>query len=74
MFLEERFIVLEERLCLAVAAAFAYHHAHCPHVFVAVATYDGGLQTVGRGDNLRAALQVEPRRQFASVEWWLLNV
>ena len=74
MFVEEFFVVFQEVLCLAVTAAFCYRQAHRPQVFVAVVTYDGGTQTVRSRDDFRAALQVEPRGEFASVEWRLLNV
>ena len=74
VFLEELLIVLQERLCLAVAAAFAYHQPHRPEVFVAVVANCGRAQSVGIWEDFRSTLQIDPSRDFASIERRLLNV
>ena len=78
----ERHFVLFEQLCiireqgfrLSVAASLARRHSHRPEVLVTIVTNDGGAQAVGSGNDLRAALQVEPEGELAAVEGRLLNV
>ena len=72
--LEELFVVLKQRLRLAVAASFGNEHTHRPQVLVAIVSDDCRAQPVGCRNDFCAALHVEPQGEFAPVEWRLLNV